>query len=100
MFESYDGGHPVNEIAVRDKKRPRVALWQDDDLRLRLAAGDMLEAWSCASIVSPISRGSMTARRRSAPSTRRARRSPGPSQKRLPPQSLEPRNRSRPIRKR
>jgi len=44
MFESYDGGHPVNEIAVRDADGGAVALWQDDDLRVRLAAGDMLEA--------------------------------------------------------
>ena len=44
IFERYDGGHPVNEIAVRDMNGNQVALWQDDELRLRLAAGDMLEA--------------------------------------------------------
>jgi len=44
IFESYDGGHPVNEITVRDIKGHEVALWQDDELRLRLAAADMLEA--------------------------------------------------------
>ena len=44
IFERYDDGHPVNEIALRDADGNQVALWQDDDLRLRLAAGDMLEA--------------------------------------------------------
>lgn len=44
IFESYDGAHPVNEITVRDIKGHEVALWQDDELRLRLAAADMLEA--------------------------------------------------------
>lgn len=44
MFQSYDGGQPVTEISVRDAKGCEVALWQDDELRLRLAADDMLEA--------------------------------------------------------
>jgi hypothetical protein len=44
MFESYVWGHPVNEIAVRDAEDSEVALWQGDELRLRLAAGEMLEA--------------------------------------------------------
>ncbi len=44
IFERYDGGHPVNDIAVRDANGNQLALWQDDELRLRLAAGDMLEA--------------------------------------------------------
>lgn len=44
IFERYDDGHPVNEIALRDADGNQVALWQDDDLRLRLAAADMLEA--------------------------------------------------------
>jgi hypothetical protein len=48
MFESYDGGHPVNEIAVRDARGDEVALWQDDDLRVRLAAHDLLDAGELA----------------------------------------------------
>ena len=48
MFESYDGGHPVNEIAVRDANGDEVALWQDDDLRVRLAAHDLFDAGELA----------------------------------------------------
>jgi hypothetical protein len=48
MFESYDGAHPVNEIAVRDADGDEVALWQDDDLRVRLAARDLLDAGELA----------------------------------------------------
>jgi hypothetical protein len=44
IFMSYDGGHPVNEIEVTDADGAVVAVWHDDDLRLRLAADDMLEA--------------------------------------------------------
>jgi len=57
IFESYDGGHPVNEITVRDIKGHEVALWQDDDLRLRLAAADMLEALElCADCLADLGR--------------------------------------------
>ena len=43
-FEHYSGAHPVNEIAVHDTDGNEVALWQDDDLRVRLAAYDLLDA--------------------------------------------------------
>ncbi len=43
-FEPYDGGMPVNEIAIIDDDRDEVAVWLDNDLRLRLAASDLLEA--------------------------------------------------------
>ncbi len=43
-FEPYDGGMPVNEIEVIDDDYNEVALWLDDDLRLRLAAQDLLDA--------------------------------------------------------
>ena len=43
IFERYDG-QSLNEIAVRDADGRELALWQDNELRLRLAAGDMLEA--------------------------------------------------------
>jgi hypothetical protein len=44
MFESYDGGMPVNEIAINDADDDEVAVWLDEDLRLRLAARDLLDA--------------------------------------------------------
>ena len=44
MFEHSIRRHPFYEIAVRDAGGAEVALWLDDRLRLRLAAGDMLEA--------------------------------------------------------
>ena len=44
MFESYDGGMPVNEIAIKDADYNELAIWRDDDLRLRLAAQELLDA--------------------------------------------------------
>ena len=46
MFDSYDGGMPVNEIAIQDADHAELAVWQDHDLRLRLAARDLLESLS------------------------------------------------------
>ncbi len=43
-FERYDDGMPVNEIEILDNNRDEVAVWVDDDLRLRLAARDLLDA--------------------------------------------------------
>jgi hypothetical protein len=43
-FEPYDGAGPVNEIAVCGSDDDELVVWQDDDLRLRLAASDLLEA--------------------------------------------------------
>jgi hypothetical protein len=43
-FEHYSGAHPVNEIAVSDAAGDEAALWQDEGLRLRLAAGDLFDA--------------------------------------------------------
>ena len=43
-FESYDSGMPVNEIEIADDEGTRLAVWQDDDLRLRLAAADLVDA--------------------------------------------------------
>jgi hypothetical protein len=57
MFTSYDGGHPVNEIAVFDKEGGEVALWHDADMRLRLAAGDVLAALElCVDCLAELSR--------------------------------------------
>lgn len=43
-FQNYDAGEPVVEIAIHNGDGEQVALWQDDDLRMRLAASDLLEA--------------------------------------------------------
>jgi hypothetical protein len=42
-FEVYDG-MDVNEIIVYDANGNDVAVWYDDDMRLRLAARDLLDA--------------------------------------------------------
>jgi hypothetical protein len=44
MFEPYDGGMPVDEIAIQDANFNELAVWRDADLHLRLAANDLLEA--------------------------------------------------------
>ncbi len=43
-FEAYDGGMPINEIAIRDADYNELAVWRDEDMHLRLAARDLLEA--------------------------------------------------------
>jgi hypothetical protein len=43
-FESYYEALPVNGIAIKDADDNELALWQDEDLRLQLAARDLLEA--------------------------------------------------------
>jgi hypothetical protein len=48
MFESYDGGMPVNEIAISGPGGDELAVWRDEDLRLRLAARDLLDALEAA----------------------------------------------------
>jgi hypothetical protein len=56
-FERYDGPHRVNEVTVRTAAGEEVALWQDDDLRLRLAAGDLFEALElCVDCLAELSR--------------------------------------------
>lgn len=44
MFEGYDGRQPVNEIEIVDSENDALAVWRDDDLRMRLAARDLYEA--------------------------------------------------------
>jgi hypothetical protein len=57
MFESYDAGMPVNEIAVCNAKGNELAVWQDDDLRLHLAARDLLDALKeCSSFLAAASK--------------------------------------------
>jgi hypothetical protein len=43
-FDPYNGIMPVNEILVYDADGKKVAAWRDDDLRLRLAAPELLDA--------------------------------------------------------
>jgi hypothetical protein len=43
-FEPYDDSFPVNEITVYDADYNKLVVWYDDDMRLRLAARDLLEA--------------------------------------------------------
>jgi hypothetical protein len=43
-FEPYDSGQSVNEIAISDDDGDEVAVWFDDELWLRLAAQDLLDA--------------------------------------------------------
>jgi hypothetical protein len=44
LFEHYDEIAPVNEIAIWSDEGDDLAVWHDDDLRLRLAASDLLAA--------------------------------------------------------
>ena len=44
MFEPYDGGMPVNEIAIHDADYKELAVWRDDAKRMQLAARDLLDA--------------------------------------------------------
>jgi hypothetical protein len=43
-FASYDGVMPVNEIVIKDADGNERAAWRDDDMRLRRAAPELLEA--------------------------------------------------------
>ena len=44
-FDRYDDGFPVNEIVIRDEDdSEELAVWFDADLRLRLAASELLAA--------------------------------------------------------
>jgi hypothetical protein len=44
MFEHYDSGMGVNEIEIADADSDRLAVWYDDELRLRRAADDLRAA--------------------------------------------------------
>ena len=44
MFEPYEGGLPVNEIAIHDADYKELAVWRDDAKRMQLAARDLLDA--------------------------------------------------------
>jgi hypothetical protein len=56
-FEHYSGTHPISEIVIYGAAGDEVASWQDDDLRLRLAAGDLLDALElCVECLADLSR--------------------------------------------
>jgi hypothetical protein len=44
LFQEYDGGSPVNEIEIAGPEGAELAVWQDDELRLRLSSRDLLDA--------------------------------------------------------
>ena len=45
VFDSYQGCDcPINEIEICDDQGNELTVWHDDDMRLRLAARDLLEA--------------------------------------------------------
>lgn len=44
MFEDYGNGMPINEIEIHDRHNSAVAVWYDYDLRMQLAASDLLAA--------------------------------------------------------
>jgi hypothetical protein len=43
-FEHYDATSDVNEIVVSDADGTELAFWHDDDMRLNMAAQDLLDA--------------------------------------------------------
>jgi hypothetical protein len=43
-FHNYESALPINEIAVEDEDGNELSVWRDDDLSLRLAAPDLLDA--------------------------------------------------------
>jgi hypothetical protein len=47
-FEPYDGGMPLDEIEISSPEGDALAVWHSDDMRLRLAARDMLTALQMA----------------------------------------------------
>jgi hypothetical protein len=54
-FQSYGDRQPVNYITIRDQNSNDLAEWQDDDLRVQLAAREMLEALElCENVLSTL----------------------------------------------
>jgi hypothetical protein len=44
LFQEYNGGSAINEIEITGPKGHQLAVWRNDDLRLRLASRDLLDA--------------------------------------------------------
>lgn len=56
-FQPYDERQPVNYITIRDQDCNDLAEWQADELRVQLAAQEMLEALElCEDVLSELSR--------------------------------------------
>lgn len=56
-FEPYGDRQPVNYITIRDQDGNDRAEWQADDLRLELAAADLLEALElCEDVLADLAR--------------------------------------------
>ena len=58
IFDHYDEGHPVNQIEIvdeEDEDGDDFLEWQNDDLRLRCAAQELLEA--CRLLVAAYAKG-------------------------------------------
>ena len=55
IFDHYDEGHPVNQIEIFDEDGDDFLEWQSDDLRLRFAARELLEA--CRLLVAAYAKG-------------------------------------------
>jgi hypothetical protein len=87
MFEGYDDNQPVNEIEISGRDGDELAVWYDDDLRLRLAASDLrdaleaqtdaaqavIDAWAKGDLVGASARWTVAFLRRRLPSPRRGR---------------------------
>ena len=54
-FERYSDLHPTNQIEIFDEDGYELAEWQDDDLRCRLAARELLAA--CRLLVAAYAKG-------------------------------------------
>jgi hypothetical protein len=59
-FEPYDRGIPVNEITISDAEGEECTAWLDDELRLSLAAPDLLEALEAVCALPPDDAGERT----------------------------------------
>ena len=56
-YQSYDSTAGIEHIEIRSAAGSVVAEWLDDDLRLKLAAGDLLEALElCEDVLSELAR--------------------------------------------
>ena len=56
-FQEYDGGSPLNEIEITGPEGDELAVWRYDDLWLRLASREMLEALElCEEVLAELAR--------------------------------------------
>jgi hypothetical protein len=50
QFDNYEGPLPLDEIEISGDEGDQLAVWQSDDMRLRLAARQLLEALEAARV--------------------------------------------------